>query len=499
MSQSTDQKVAEVAAKHEAEAKAAEQRARQALEAQSEPDRGYDHWLQQRRAQDARKAQEKAEERARQAVQQVPMTPETQAMWNAWFTQSFANLFGDHFTAACKPVMEDVAEVLAKDRRVRLEEDEKVVSEVENWVNGRLETKVLPRIETVEQRVAQQIGRTDALAETVTAERTARESDVRTAIADLKQWASERPETKLLERIETLELRFGQYAGQTSGRIDALAEAIAAERAARENEIRTAVADVKDWTSERPETKLLQRLETLEVLLAEHIGKSVGRADALAEAITAEREARENDAKAVVDEMKHFVGSEFQTELAALADRMKAMPGKLPVAKTWQAESVTYEGQIASYGGSLWQACKDTAQVPGGSDWLLVARAGRDAVMPRVVGTYDAHKTYKALDIVASDGGAFCARRDNPGILGQSDGWQLICRQGRPGRRGDRGPAGPKGERGEKGPTIMPAIVSTKIEDFKLVVLREDKSLEIFDLRPAFENYHNEINNRYDG
>jgi hypothetical protein len=34
--------------------------------------------------------------------------------------------------------------------------------------------------------------------------------------------------------------------------------------------------------------------------------------------------------------------------------------------------------------------------------------------------------------------------------------------------------------------------VSSKIEDFKLVVLREDKSLEIFDLRSAFEQYNRE-------
>jgi hypothetical protein len=119
--------------------------------------------------------------------------------------------------------------------------------------------------------------------------------------------------------------------------------------------------------------------------------------------------------------------------------------------------------------------------------------------MPTVRGTYNIQEKYKALDIVASDGGAFVARRNDPGILGQSDGWQLICRQGRPGRRGDRGPAGPKGDRGEKGPATMPAIVSSKIEDFKLVVLREDKSLEIFDLRPAFERYDADVNNRYDG
>jgi hypothetical protein len=158
----------------------------------------------------------------------------------------------------------------------------------------------------------------------------------------------------------------------------------------------------------------------------------------------------------------------------------------------WKPEAVVYEGQFVSHQGSLFQARKDTAQAPGGSDWHCIARAGRDAVMPTVRGTFNVYETYKKLDIVASDGGSFIARRDNPGILGDGDGWQLLARQGRPGRKGDTGERGMRGERGEKSPATMPAIVSSKIEDFKLVVLREDKSLEIFDLRPAFEQYQRE-------
>jgi hypothetical protein len=93
-------------------------------------------------------------------------------------------------------------------------------------------------------------------------------------------------------------------------------------------------------------------------------------------AARAERAARENDAKAIVDDVKTFVGSEFQAELAALAERLKAMPGKLPIAKIWCAESITYEGEFVSHDGALWQAREDTAKAPGGDAWLCVARGG---------------------------------------------------------------------------------------------------------------------------
>jgi hypothetical protein len=60
MSQSTDEKVNEVTARYQAEAKAAGERARRELAAQGEPEHDYDRWLRQRREQDAQTAQEKA-------------------------------------------------------------------------------------------------------------------------------------------------------------------------------------------------------------------------------------------------------------------------------------------------------------------------------------------------------------------------------------------------------------------------------------------------------
>jgi len=90
---------------------------------------------------------------------------------------------------------------------------------------------------------------------------------------------------------------------------------------------------------------------------------------------------------------------------------------------------VTYQSEFVTYDGALWQARKDTVTTPGGAAWLCVARAGRDAVTPTVRGKFDAHMKYKELDIIAIDGGTFIARRNNPGIPGDGNGWQTARRQ----------------------------------------------------------------------
>jgi hypothetical protein len=76
----------------------------------------------------------------------------------------------------------------------------------------------------------------------------------------------------------------------------------------------------------------------------------------------------------------------------------QSTPGKFPVVKTWREESVVYQGELIGHRGSLWQAQRDTAQPPGGSDWICVARRGRDAITPTVRGNYDGHECY--ADIV---------------------------------------------------------------------------------------------------
>jgi hypothetical protein len=140
----------------------------------------------------------------------------------------------------------------------------------------------------------------------------------------------------------------------------------------------------------------------------------------------------------------------IETKLMALEERLRAVPGKLPVAKTWLQESVTYEGEVVSYDGSLFQARKDTAQVPSGADWVCVARAGRDGLTPNARGAFNVYKKYAQLDVVEYEDASYIARRNNPGIC-PGDGWQLVSRSGRRGPAGERGARGGKGERGARG------------------------------------------------
>jgi hypothetical protein len=182
----------------------------------------------------------------------------------------------------------------------------------------------------------------------------------------------------------------------------------------------------------------------------------------------------------------------FETKLAAVEERLKAVPGKLPVSKIWREESVTYGGEVLSFHGSLWQACKDTAQTPGDSDWICVARAGRDGLTPNFCGLYDAYRKYQQFDVVEFDGSSFIAVRDlDPGTIPGEDGWQLLCRPGSRGPSGEVGPRGRKGERGARGedaPTITLWTIDRK-RYRAIPTLSNGKMGAPLELRPLFEQY----------
>ena len=55
----------------------------------------------------------------------------------------------------------------------------------------------------------------------------------------------------------------------------------------------------------------------------------------------------------------------------------------------------------------------------------MPGRDGRDAVSPTVRGTWRADAEYRALDIVAKDGGCFIAKCDTPGVCPGPD-WQIV-------------------------------------------------------------------------
>jgi hypothetical protein len=152
--------------------------------------------------------------------------------------------------------------------------------------------------------------------------------------------------------------------------------------------------------------------------------------------------------KAAIDGVRSL----FEAKLAEYRERVLTTPGKLPASKIWHPETVTYEGEVTCFEGSLYQARKDTAQIPTGSDWICVARAGRDGRTPKVCGPYDARKAYAQLDIVQCDGASFVAKRDDPGECPGDDG-EMLAARGKAGETivGPRGPSGKKGERGEPG------------------------------------------------
>jgi hypothetical protein len=134
-------------------------------------------------------------------------------------------------------------------------------------------------------------------------------------------------------------------------------------------------------------------------------------------------------------------------------------PGKLAIVKEW-AEGVHYEADVVAFKGGTYQARRDTAQEPGGEDWLCLAAPGRHGTDGRslsVRGTYAEGMEYQALDVVALNGGSFIAKTDNPGQC-PGPGWQLLASQGKTGKPGERGAPG-RGDRGEAGPPVVAATV----------------------------------------
>jgi hypothetical protein len=165
--------------------------------------------------------------------------------------------------------------------------------------------------------------------------------------------------------------------------------------------------------------------------------------------------------------------------------------GLLPAVKPWVAGVVFYRGDTVSYCGACWQAIEDTAGEPGASPaWRCIAAAGRDGQTPKIRGTWSHGGEYRALDVVARNGGSYIARKDNPGIC-PGDGWQAITL---PGKRGQQGERGPRGERGPPGPPA-PSILGWEIdrEAFSVIPVMSDGNRgPVLSLRPLFEQFQAE-------
>lgn len=169
--------------------------------------------------------------------------------------------------------------------------------------------------------------------------------------------------------------------------------------------------------------------------------------------------------------------------VASLPPAQPGPPGKLPVVKAWE-DRVYYEGDCCSFEGATYQAQRDTGRAPTHDDWACIAAAGKngaDGRSLRVCGTFNAEGKYEALDLVALNGGAFVARKDDPGHC-PGEGWQMVASRGKPGapgegRKGDPG----KSIKGEPGEPVVSAEVS---DDGVLTLINGDGSTVQCDLYP---------------
>ena len=95
---------------------------------------------------------------------------------------------------------------------------------------------------------------------------------------------------------------------------------------------------------------------------------------------------------------------------------------------------------------------------------VVLIRGGRVKDLPGVRyhivrGTFDAASIYRRLNIVALNGAAFIARKDDPGPCPGED-WQVIAMRGKPGQPGESR-KGDKGDsiRGEPGPGVSALMI----------------------------------------
>jgi hypothetical protein len=287
----------------------------------------------------------------------------------------------------------------------------------------------------------------------------ARDSEAR--VVDLE---AQRREASV--ELQVLKERVGDLASRTvfdQGQVDRAAEVAVARASAKLSETSERALEVAFETHRREIAVQLQALK-------EHVGDIASRPSSdqnqIDHAAATAVETAVARLRLGLDDLIEAQARVFDAQLADLKARLKGAGGKLPVAKAWSDGSVTYEGEIVTYGGAAWQAARDTAQAPGGADWLPIATSGRDSTNGRSIvfrGAYDMRDSYSAMDVVTYEGQSFIAARDNPsGIPGDDDAWLLIAARGVKGERGEPGKVGQRGHKGDRGPA------GAKIEEWRL-------------------------------
>jgi hypothetical protein len=177
--------------------------------------------------------------------------------------------------------------------------------------------------------------------------------------------------------------------------------------------------------------------------------------------------------------------------------------GKLSIVRAWQEGDVVYEGDVVHWGGSSWQALKDTARSPGSSSehWQLVAAAGKNGADGRSIilrGMYDPTAKYAYNDLVIKGSATFFAINDDPGAC-PGPGWVM----GSVGRKGDRGDRGERGERGIPGPKgdvgeDAPIIVGCQVipDAYELRLNMSDDSYMVLPFEEILRQYDVEVRSR---
>jgi hypothetical protein len=152
----------------------------------------------------------------------------------------------------------------------------------------------------------------------------------------------------------------------------------------------------------------------------------------------------------------------------------------MPIVGPW-ADRVHREGEIVTHDGAVFQAMRDTGKTPPHDDWRCIVPAARDGRSFNLRATWSPEETYRHLDVVVLDGGAFAARSDDPGPC-PGEGWQLIVARGKPGRPGDRGTQGERGAPGVPGP----AVISLELDHTGMMTLTNaDGSTVEHDVAPV--------------
>jgi hypothetical protein len=183
--------------------------------------------------------------------------------------------------------------------------------------------------------------------------------------------------------------------------------------------------------------------------------------------------------------------------VAKAEERLRAAAGSArfpPVKLGWSEGDVVYEGEFCAYQGNLYQARQTTGRVPGGLHWALIVTRGedgRDGVSLTPRGAFDLCDSYAEMDVVEYMGASYMARRDNPGVPGEGDGWQQLSERGKKGDQGERGLRGPRGEKGS--PAL--AIDSWKVDPehyFAIPFLSDGRAAPPLRLRDLFVQFRAE-------